>query len=85
MFQVFILTIHTYCLLTPCRPILISATAGSQTTIFCATDDNISHLSGRYFTNCQLARESDLARHNGLGKRLWDVSMRATDLDKLNQ
>ncbi|XP_072028111.1 retinol dehydrogenase 12-like [Amphiura filiformis] len=57
-----------------------NSTAGAQTTIYCALEKSITHLSGRYFDNCRVAKESELARDDGLAKKLWDVSCRATGL-----
>ncbi|XP_072021358.1 retinol dehydrogenase 11-like [Amphiura filiformis] len=54
--------------------------AGAQTTIYCALEESITHISGRYFDNCRVAKESELARDDGLAKKLWDVSCQATGL-----
>ncbi|XP_072027868.1 retinol dehydrogenase 11-like [Amphiura filiformis] len=54
--------------------------AGAQTTIYCALEESITHLSGRYFDNCRVAKESKLAHDDGLAKKLWDVSCQATGL-----
>ncbi|XP_072021361.1 retinol dehydrogenase 11-like [Amphiura filiformis] len=54
--------------------------AGAQTTIYCALEESITHLLGRYFDNCRVAKESKLAHDNGLAKKLWDVSCQATGL-----
>ncbi|XP_072028493.1 retinol dehydrogenase 11-like [Amphiura filiformis] len=55
--------------------------AGAQTTVYCAIEESIKNLSGRYFDNCQLARETKLARDPALAKKLWEVSCQATGLD----
>ncbi|XP_072028110.1 retinol dehydrogenase 11-like [Amphiura filiformis] len=54
--------------------------AGAQTSIYCALEESITHLSGRYFDNCRVAKGSKLACDDGLAKKLWDVSCQATGL-----
>ncbi|XP_072021360.1 retinol dehydrogenase 11-like [Amphiura filiformis] len=54
--------------------------AGAQTTIYCALEESITHLSGCYFDNCHVAKGNKLADDNGLAKKLWDVSCQATGL-----
>eukprot|EP00057_Strongylocentrotus_purpuratus_P033097 XP_790111.3 PREDICTED: retinol dehydrogenase 12 [Strongylocentrotus purpuratus] len=54
---------------------------GAQTTIYCAIDESITHLSGGYFANCSLAKESKLAKDEQMAKQLWDVSCEATGIN----
>ena len=57
---------------------------GAQTSIYCAVEDSITKYSGRYFNNCHLStKDSDLARDDGLAKKLWDISCDATGVKKL--
>ena len=54
---------------------------GAQTTIYCAVEESITHLSGNYFTNCQLAGPNEIhpyAMDDNLSKKLWDLSCEAT-------
>ncbi|XP_026103450.1 dehydrogenase/reductase (SDR family) member 13 like 1 [Carassius auratus] len=48
--------------------------SGSQTTLYCALQENIEHLSGRYFSDSQLMQVKPEARDDGIAKKLWDVS-----------
>uniref|UniRef100_A0A671QAB2 Dehydrogenase/reductase SDR family member 13-like n=1 Tax=Sinocyclocheilus anshuiensis TaxID=1608454 RepID=A0A671QAB2_9TELE len=48
--------------------------SGAQTTLYCALQENIEHLSGRYFSDCQLVQVKPEARDDGIAKKLWDVS-----------
>ncbi|XP_054752915.1 retinol dehydrogenase 12-like [Lytechinus pictus] len=66
------LPILTFCML--------SEKDGAQTTIYCAIDESITHLSGGYFSNCRKAKESKLAKDDKLAKQLWDVSCEATGI-----
>lgn len=47
---------------------------GMQTVIYCATEDKLSNVSGKHFSNCE---EKELPAHctdNGVAKKLWEVS-----------
>ena len=55
--------------------------SGAQTTIYCALEESITKLSGGYFDNCCLAKESKLAQDPGLAKKLWEVSCQATGIE----
>ncbi|RXN29215.1 dehydrogenase reductase SDR family member 13-like protein [Labeo rohita] len=48
--------------------------SGSQTTLYCALQENIEHLSGRYFSDSQLAQAKAEGRDDGIAKKLWEVS-----------
>jgi retinol dehydrogenase-12 len=51
-----------------------NAYEGAQTSIFCAVDDTIPKLSGKYFSDCKPQRPSDDALDHQLAKRLWNLS-----------
>ncbi|KAL0176366.1 hypothetical protein M9458_028696, partial [Cirrhinus mrigala] len=48
--------------------------SGAQTTLYCALQENIEHLSGKYFSDCQLVQVKPEARDDGIAKKLWDIS-----------
>ncbi|XP_067314200.1 dehydrogenase/reductase (SDR family) member 13 like 1 isoform X2 [Pseudorasbora parva] len=48
--------------------------SGAQTTLYCALQEGIEPLSGRYFSDCQLVQVKPEARDDGVAKKLWDVS-----------
>ncbi|XP_051715948.1 dehydrogenase/reductase (SDR family) member 13 like 1 isoform X2 [Ctenopharyngodon idella] len=48
--------------------------SGAQTTLYCALQKDIEHLSGRYFSDSQLVQVKPEARDDGIAKKLWDVS-----------
>ncbi|XP_072024523.1 retinol dehydrogenase 11-like [Amphiura filiformis] len=59
--------------------VLMSEKVGAQTSIYCAVEESITKHSGGYFSNCQLAtNESDLAKDEGLAKKLWEISCDVT-------
>lgn len=48
--------------------------SGAQTTIMLAADPDLEQVSGKYFEDCQIARESYRARDDELAEWLWNVS-----------
>ncbi|KAA0709803.1 Dehydrogenase/reductase SDR family member 13 [Triplophysa tibetana] len=48
--------------------------SGAQTTLYCALQEDIEHLSGRYFSDCQLVQVKPEARDDGISKKLWEIS-----------
>lgn len=50
--------------------------AGAQTTLYCALQEGLEPLSGRYFSSCALQEVSTAARDDALAKKLWEVSER---------
>ncbi|XP_070598979.1 dehydrogenase/reductase SDR family member 13-like [Erythrolamprus reginae] len=54
--------------------------AGSQTSIYCATEEGIERLSGRYFVDCSPLEPSPQARDDQLAKKLWEFSERLLGL-----
>ncbi|KAL6480327.1 hypothetical protein MHYP_G00113600 [Metynnis hypsauchen] len=50
--------------------------SGSQTTLYCALQEGIEPLSGRYFSDCKVREVKPEARDDEIAKKLWDVSER---------
>ncbi len=48
--------------------------SGAQTTLYCALQENIELLSGRYFSDSQLVQVKPEARDDVIAKKLWDIS-----------
>uniref|UniRef100_A0A3Q3I9T4 Dehydrogenase/reductase (SDR family) member 13a, duplicate 3 n=1 Tax=Monopterus albus TaxID=43700 RepID=A0A3Q3I9T4_MONAL len=53
---------------------------GSQTTLYCALQEGIEPLSGRYFSNCTVQQVGAKGRDDALARKLWEVSERLTSL-----
>uniref|UniRef100_A0A672FWT8 Dehydrogenase/reductase SDR family member 13-like n=1 Tax=Salarias fasciatus TaxID=181472 RepID=A0A672FWT8_SALFA len=53
---------------------------GSQTTLHCALQQGIEHLSGRYFNNCTVRDVYPKAKDDVAAKRLWELSEKLTGL-----
>ena len=47
---------------------------GARTSVYLATSDKVSGISGKYFVDCRETRSSRLARDVDLAERLWAVS-----------
>ena len=48
---------------------------GAQTTIYCAVDEAVEGVSGKYFKDCKVAPPSTKAAvDDEMAERLWDVS-----------
>jgi retinol dehydrogenase-12 len=47
---------------------------GAQTSIYCACDDSIPGLNGKYFTNCRPKAPSKEAQNLLSARRLWEIS-----------
>lgn len=53
----------------------LGAEAGAQTSLHCALEQGIEHLSGHYFENCApLANIEAKARDDAVAKKLWELS-----------
>ncbi|XP_077064498.1 dehydrogenase/reductase SDR family member 13b.1 [Siphateles boraxobius] len=48
--------------------------AGAQTTLYCAVQEGIEALSGRYFSNCAVQKVKAKAQDDAVAKKLWEVS-----------
>ncbi|KAK3531690.1 hypothetical protein QTP70_025922 [Hemibagrus guttatus] len=48
--------------------------SGAQTTLYCALQEGIEGLSGRYFSNCGLKEVQAKAKDDAVAKKLWEVS-----------
>ena len=54
---------------------------GAQTSICCAVDDDVVKHSGEYFADCVREASSQAGNNMELGKKLWDYSVKVTNLD----
>ena len=64
------------------RPLLKTAQAGAQTSIFCSVDETLGDKNGLYYEECQEKRLSPQAESLEDGKKLWDISETLTGLNK---
>lgn len=55
---------------------------GAQTSIYCAVDQSLEKVSGKYFSDCKEKVAQPLARDEKLAKDLWDLSEKAVGLKK---
>lgn len=52
----------------------VDPVSGAQTTLHCALQEGIEHLSGSYFSRCALVKVGPKARDDAVAKKLWEVS-----------
>ncbi|KAM6970457.1 retinol dehydrogenase 11-like [Aplochiton taeniatus] len=52
----------------------VDPVSGAQTTLHCALQEGIEHLSGNYFSRCALVKVEPKARDDAVAKKLWEVS-----------
>lgn len=53
---------------------------GAQTSIYCAVEENLSHLSGSYFKDCKPKKLLPHALNEKDANKLWDLSEKLTNL-----
>ena len=53
---------------------------GAQTTLYCALEESLETVSGRYYDNCrEVPLSGTYAGDDNLARELWDVSIRMTE------
>ncbi|XP_065116657.1 dehydrogenase/reductase SDR family member 13a.2 [Paramisgurnus dabryanus] len=62
------------------RLLFLDPKTGAQTTLHCAVQEGIEHLSGRYFSCCAVEEVYAKAKDDAVAKKLWDVSERLCGL-----
>jgi len=68
-------------LLFPLKVFIKTVEEGAQTTIYCAVQEDIEHLSGLYFSDCTLKESSLKSNDVGIAKKLWEVSEKMTGVN----
>ena len=53
----------------------------AQTSIYLATDQNLEHITGKYFSDCKERRTSKAACDKQSAQRLWKLSEEMTHLN----
>ena len=52
----------------------LSSKEGAETSIYLASDELTSHITGQYFYKCRPIKSSENSYDHQLGKRLWHLS-----------
>ncbi|KAM6164378.1 dehydrogenase/reductase SDR family member 13 [Rhynchocyon petersi] len=60
--------------------VLRAPRGGAQTPLYCALQEGIEPLSGRYFANCHVEEVPPAARDDRTAHRLWEVSKKLAGL-----
>jgi WW domain-containing oxidoreductase len=64
-------------MLTLAAPFLLkNSEEGAATQCYVATNPALAHVSGEYFSHCNIAHSSALSRDTALARRLWDATER---------
>lgn len=59
-----------------------NAKSGAQTTLAIALDPDFEQITGKYFADCKVKKESKLAQDDDTADWLWRTSEKLTGLDK---
>lgn len=62
------------------RPFFISPEKGARTSLYLATEPQLTQTTGCYFKNCAEAKPSKFASNEAMAKSLWETSKRITGL-----
>lgn len=60
--------------------VLRAPQGGAQTPLYCALQEGIEPLSGRYFANCRVEEVSPAARDDQAAHRLWKATKKLAGL-----
>lgn len=63
------------------RPFMRSPKSGAQTSIYLATSDEVTGVSGQYFKNKKVTDPAPIARNDDITRQLWQKSNVLTGLD----
>lgn len=61
--------------------VLRAPQGGAQTPLYCALQEGIEPLSGRYFANCHVEEVSPAARDDQAAHRLWKATKKLAGLE----
>ncbi len=53
-----------------------NAKQGSQTSIYCAVDEEVGTHSGLYYTDCKVTKPGIQATDDKVAKQLWELSLK---------
>jgi retinol dehydrogenase-12 len=56
------------------KPFFRSPDKGAETSIYLCTSDDVSHVTGEYFSNCKITQAKPWARDDEAAKRLWSYT-----------
>lgn len=56
------------------KPLFLTPEEGAQTALYLATSLEVSHITGKYFYRCKLAKTSKAAKSRKLAKQLFELS-----------
>lgn len=60
----------------------VSLKKGAETSIYLATSEEVSRITGKYFEKCKIKNSSPISYDHNLAKELWEMSSQITELKK---
>lgn len=66
----------------PFQVLVKTPKSGAQTQIMLAVDPDLETVTGKYFADCAIAKESIAAQDDDTAAWLWEYSERITNLNK---
>ncbi len=66
------------------KPLLISPKKGASTSIYLASSNKVSCITGKYFFKCNPKKSSKRSYNKSLSKRLWHLSEELVDIKTSN-
>ncbi|XP_048736183.1 retinol dehydrogenase 13-like [Ostrea edulis] len=55
---------------------------GAQTSIYCAVEESLGDVTGKYFSDCQIKEETKAAQDDEAARKLWELSEEMVGLRK---
>jgi NAD(P)-dependent dehydrogenase (short-subunit alcohol dehydrogenase family) len=56
------------------KPFMIKPDKGAQTSVYLATSDQVSNISGKYFSRKKIVNSSSTSMDREIAKKLWELS-----------
>ncbi|XP_061191784.1 retinol dehydrogenase 12-like [Saccostrea echinata] len=53
---------------------------GAQTSIYCAVEESLENVTGKYFSDCAIKEEAKAAQDDEVAKKLWEISEKMVGL-----
>lgn len=60
------------------RPFMSTPATGAKTSVYLASSPAVEGVTGKYFARSKVAEPSEVAKNEGLAKKLWEMSVALT-------
>jgi NAD(P)-dependent dehydrogenase (short-subunit alcohol dehydrogenase family) len=58
------------------KPFMLTPEKGARTSVYLATSDDVSHVTGAYFSRKKIVNSSLISNDMEIAQKLWDLSMK---------